>query len=69
MKRLTGSQAAAAAGMQPGTWRRYTTPNRGRGGKLHGPPPDGRNDPCGCPWWYETTVQTWLKNRPSKEKS
>lgn len=58
MKRnkLTGSQAAALAGVQPGTWRRYTTPNRSRGGKLHGPAPDGHCDPCGCPWWWEETI-------------
>ncbi len=64
-RRLTGSQAAAAVGVQPGTWRRYTTPNRSRGGKLHGPAPDGHCDPCGCPWWWESTVTTWT-NRPKE---
>ena len=68
-RRLSGSQAASLAGVQPGTWRRYTTPNRSRGGKLHGPAPDGHCDPCGCPWWWESTVKTWMSNRPSKEQS
>lgn len=62
--KLTATQAAARAGIQPGTWRSYTTPKGSRGGRLHGPAPDGHAQPCGCPWWWDTTVDAWLRNRP-----
>jgi hypothetical protein len=57
--KLTGTEAAAVAGIKPGTWRSYTTPRTSRGGKRFGPAPDGYNEPCGCPWWWRSTVEAF----------
>jgi len=56
--KLNVAQAAAAAGgIKPSTWRAYVA--RGRA-----PKPDGFADPCGCPWWWESTVVGWQQSRP-----
>jgi hypothetical protein len=63
--KLTGPQAAARAGVTPSRWRTLTNPIADRGGRIYGPPPDGYTDPCGCPWWWDATVDTYIQ---SKEK-
>lgn len=54
---LTNAECAALAGITPGTWRDYVA--RGRA-----PGPDGRLG--GTPWWWRSTVETWLGGRPGQ---
>jgi hypothetical protein len=55
--RLSGPKAAAVAGIRPATWRSYVA----RGAA---PPPDGREEISGTPWWYAETVIAWDRDRP-----
>lgn len=59
--KLTVAQAAALTGVTPATWRSYVA----RGQR---PAPDGKTDPCGCPWWYETTVTRDVAARRAKRQ-
>lgn len=65
-EKLTGPQAAQRAGVTKSRWRTLTHPIADRGGKVYGPPPDG-HWPCGCPWWWDTTVDAYLtQKRPAQ---
>lgn len=58
MEKLTTAQAAARAGVQPGTWRDYVAKGRA-------PKRDGEHD-ARTPWWYPATVDAWLADRPGQ---
>ncbi len=55
--RLTNREAAALAGIAPGTWRDYVA-------RGYAPTPDGRLGVT--PWWWESTVRAWLESRPGQ---
>lgn len=57
LDRLTNEDAAALAGISPGTWRNYVA--RGRA-----PQPDGRLGRT--PWWHRATIDTWVAARPGQ---
>jgi hypothetical protein len=57
VKKLGNIGAAARAGVKPGTWRSYVA--RGQA-----PEPDGYEEVSGTPWWWPTTIDFWLVNRP-----
>jgi hypothetical protein len=59
--KLTVAEAAALAGVRPATWRSYVA----RGQR---PAPDGVADPCGCPWWWETTIAKDVAARRARRK-
>lgn len=52
---VTSTEAAALAGVAPDTWSSYVS--RGQA-----PAPDGRLGRT--PWWWESTVQDWVAQRP-----
>lgn len=56
-EKWTVKQAATAIGVEPATWRAYVARNQA-------PEPDGHSNPCGCPWWFKSTVMTWHQSRP-----
>jgi hypothetical protein len=49
-ERLTAKQAAELRGVAPKTWWSYVS--RGQV-----PAPDGEAEPCGCPWWWRSTIE------------
>ncbi len=53
-KRLTAKQAAERLGMPLGTFTAYVS-------RHQAPQPDGVADPCGCRWWYESTIDGWVR--------
>lgn len=61
-RKLTTAEAAALAGVSPENWRGW----RSRGVPKHNPvpEPDGHHD-ARTPWWWSTTVQAWIDNRPA----
>jgi hypothetical protein len=62
-RKLSTKQAAERAEVARSTWADYTRARPERHGRLIGPAPDGREEVSGTPWWYEATVDAWLKNR------
>jgi len=56
VNRLAANAAAARAGVAPSTWRAYVT--RGQA-----PPADGIDEGFGRPYWLETTVDRWKRDR------
>lgn len=58
-KKLGIAAAAQRAGVQPSTWRSYMA--RGQA-----PEPDGREEISGTPWWYEATVDGFIRSRPGR---
>ena len=57
-ERLTVTQAAEMAGVTPSTWRSYVA-------REQAPKPDGEFDKR-TPWWWDSTVQSWVDNRPGR---
>lgn len=58
-ERLSVSAAAKLAGLKTDTWRAYVT--RGQA-----PKEDGIDETFGRKYWYRTTVETWMANRPGQ---
>lgn len=54
--RLTVADAAKRAAIAPSTWRAYVA-------RQQAPAPDGQYDGR-TPWWWSTTVERWMANRP-----
>lgn len=57
--KLTAKAAAERAGVKLGTWTSYVS--RGQA-----PGPDGVCDPCGCSWWWSSTVDEFMATRPGQ---
>ena len=70
-ERLTARAAAERLGIKPDTWWSYV--NRaayerevGRDRPNLAPPPDGREELSGTPWWWASTIDAWKANRPGR---
>jgi len=61
MTKLRVVEAAARAGIAPSTWRAYVA-------REQAPAADGQYD-ARTPWWYESTVDAWMAERPRKATS
>lgn len=57
--RLTAKMAAERAGVKLGTWTAYVA-------RDQAPKPDGTCDPCGCSWWWSSSVDDYMANRPGQ---
>lgn len=57
-QRLRVADIATRAGITPTTWTAYVA--RGTA-----PKPDGHYDGR-TPWWWASTIDTWLANRPGQ---
>ena len=62
-RRLTTAAAAKLAGVKPSTWRAWQSHGRPR--PEPAPPPDGWIE-LRTPWWWTSTVQSWLDRRPDQ---
>jgi len=63
-RKLYSNEAAELAGIAYSTWRSYCTEAPGR--RRQAPKEDGIDIDSGHarPWWRESTITTWLANRP-----
>ena len=58
-ERLSVSSAAKLAGLKTDTFRAYVT-------RDLGPQPDGIDETFGKRYWYRSTIETWMANRPGQ---
>lgn len=65
-RKLDTVEAAALAGVKPGTWRSWRS--RGLPAKDPVPAPDGWRE-LWWPWWWEETIIAWLKRRHAAYES
>jgi hypothetical protein len=63
-QRLSVAAAAVRAGVKPATWRAYVARAHPRGNPA--PPPDGREEVSGTPYWYAGTIDLWKDRRPGR---
>lgn len=56
--KLRSAAAAELAGVQVSTWSAYVS-------RRQAPEPDGHYD-LRTPWWYRSTIETYLGNRPGQ---
>lgn len=55
-RKLTAAQAAKRLGIRTPTWFAYVY-------RDQAPPPDGREELSGKPWWYVSTVDRYERER------
>lgn len=63
-RKLVTAEAAALAGVSAANWRGWRARGVPRGNPV--PPPDGHYD-ARTPWWWDTTVERWMSNRPKEQ--
>lgn len=59
--KLSVKEAAEVVGVKPSSWR-------GMVARGQRPAPDGHSEPCGCPWWFDTTIRKDAAKRESRRK-